>query len=42
MFQTVPRVGGVILPQNMPLLDLAMKSLLVRVLSSTNRVVPIT
>src|ERR1019366_101931 len=37
LFQTISRVGGVTLPQNMPLLDLAMRSLLVRVLSSTNR-----
>jgi hypothetical protein len=37
MFPAVSTVGGVALPQNMPFLDLAMKSLLVRLFSSTNR-----
>ena len=37
MFPAVLTVGGVALPQNMPFLDLAMKSLLVRLFSSTDR-----
>jgi hypothetical protein len=37
MFPAVSTVGGVALPQNMPFLDLAMKSLLVRLFSSTNQ-----
>jgi hypothetical protein len=37
MFPAVSTAGGVALPQNMLFLDLAMKSLLVRLLSSTNR-----
>jgi hypothetical protein len=37
MFPAVLTIGGVVLPQNMPFLDLAMKSLLVRPFSSTNR-----
>ena len=36
LFRTVSIIGGVALPQNMPSLDLAMKSLLVRLFSSTN------
>lgn len=36
-FQTLLTVGGAALPQNMPFLDLAMKSLLVRLFSSTTR-----
>ena len=36
MFPAVSTVGGVALPQNMPSLDLAMKSPLVRLFSSTN------